>query len=120
MLDPHEPDTHTHDTTEQPAPPAPRRRRAASRPAGPPSTASNAPEIERPQESPEPVSEDFTTAEITPPAEKTTKNPRPSAPPRNALTRRLRARVRSPRLRARGRPRRPWPWLLKLRPTRLA
>ena len=49
MLDPHEPDTRTHDTTEQPAPPAPRRRRAASRPAGPPSTAPNAPEIERPQ-----------------------------------------------------------------------
>jgi ribonuclease E len=73
MLDPHEPDTHTHDTTEQPAPPAPRRRRAASRPAGPPSTAPNAPEIERRQESSEPVSEDFPTAEITPPAEKTTK-----------------------------------------------
>ena len=75
MLDPHEPDTHTHDTTEQPAPPAPRRRRAASRPAGPPSTAPNAPEIQRPLESPEPVSEDFTTPEITPPAEKTAKKP---------------------------------------------
>jgi ribonuclease E len=75
MLDPHEPDTHTHDTTEQPAPPAPRRRRAASRPAGPPSTAPNAPEIQRPLESPEPVSEDFATPEITPPAEKTAKKP---------------------------------------------
>ena len=75
MLDPHEPDTHTHDTTEQPAPPAPRRRRAASRPAGPPSTAPNAPEIQRPLESPEPVSEDFTTPEITPAAEKTAKKP---------------------------------------------
>jgi ribonuclease E len=73
MLDPHEPDTHTHDTTEQPAPPAPRRRRAASRPAGPPSTAPNAPEIQRPVESPERGSEDFTAAEITPPAEKTAK-----------------------------------------------
>jgi ribonuclease E len=73
MLDPHEPDTHTHDTTEQPAPPAPRRRRAASRPAGPPSTAPNAPEIQRPLESPERGSEDFTAAEITPPAEKTAK-----------------------------------------------
>jgi ribonuclease E len=75
MLDPHEPDTHTHDTTEQPAPPAPRRRRAASRPAGPPSTAPNAPEIQRPLESPEAISEDFTTPEITPPAEKTAKKP---------------------------------------------
>jgi ribonuclease E len=75
MLDPHEPDTHTHDTTEQPAPPAPRRRRAASRPAGPPSTAPNAPEIQRRQESPEPVSEDFTATEITPTAEKTAKKP---------------------------------------------
>jgi ribonuclease E len=75
MLDPHEPDTRTHDTTEQPAPPAPRRRRAASRPAGPPSTAPNAPEIERPHGSPEPVSEDSAAAEITPPAEKTAKKP---------------------------------------------
>ncbi|HEX6760307.1 MAG TPA: Rne/Rng family ribonuclease [Propionibacteriaceae bacterium] len=73
MLDPHEPDTRTHDTTEQPAPPPPRRRRAASRPAGPPSTAPNAPEIERPDGSPEPASEASAAAEITPPAEKTAK-----------------------------------------------
>ena len=119
MLDPHEPDTRTHDTTEQPAPPAPRRRRAASRPAGPPSTAPNAPEIERPHGSPEPVSED-SAAEITPPAEKTAKKPRPSAPLRNALSRLLRARVRSPKPRVGERPRRPWPWLPKLRPTRFA
>ena len=75
MLDPHEPHTHTQDTTEQPSPPTTRRRRAASRPAGPPSTAPNAPEIERPQESPEPVSEDFIAVEITPPAEKTARKP---------------------------------------------
>jgi ribonuclease E len=71
MLDPHELDTNTHDTTEQPASPAPRRRRAASRPAGPPSSAPNAPEIQRPAESPEPISEDLTAAEIAPSALKT-------------------------------------------------
>jgi ribonuclease E len=75
MLDPHEPDTQTHDTTEQPAPPTPRRRRAASRPAGPPSTAPNAPEIQRPQGSPEPIGEDLTAAKSTPPAEKTARKP---------------------------------------------
>jgi ribonuclease E len=75
MLDPHEPDTQTHDTTEQPAPPTPRRRRAASRPAGPPSTAPNAPEIQRPEVSPEPISKDLTAAESTPPAEKTARKP---------------------------------------------
>ena len=47
MLDPDEPNTHTQNPIESPAaPPAPRRRRAASRPAGPPSSALNAPEIE--------------------------------------------------------------------------
>jgi ribonuclease E len=75
MLDPHEPDTQTHDTTEQPAPPTPRRRRAASRPAGPPSTAPNAPEIQRPEVSPEPISKDLTAAESTPTAEKTARKP---------------------------------------------
>jgi len=47
MLDPNEPDTHTQETTEQPAAQPPRRRRAASRPAGPPSSAPDAPKIER-------------------------------------------------------------------------
>jgi ribonuclease E len=75
MLDPHEPDTQTPDTTEQPAPPTPRRRRAASRPAGPPSTAPNAPEIQRPEVSPEPISKDLTAAESTPTAEKTARKP---------------------------------------------
>ena len=47
MLDPDEPNTHTQNPIESPAaPPAPRRRRAASRPAGPPSSALNAPKIE--------------------------------------------------------------------------
>ena len=73
MLDPT--NTRTHDTTEQPAPPAPRRRGRRSRPAGPPSTAPNAPEIERPGRSPEPVSEDSAAAEISSPAEKTAKKP---------------------------------------------
>jgi ribonuclease E len=75
MLDPDELDTRTHDTTEQPGSPAPRRRRAASRPAGPPSSAPDAPEIQRPPELPEPASEDVTAAEITPPAEKTARKP---------------------------------------------
>jgi ribonuclease E len=48
MLDPHEPTMHTQESNEQPsAEPAPRRRRAASRPAGPPSSAADAPKIER-------------------------------------------------------------------------
>ena len=47
MLDPDEPDTHTQNTIESPAQHAPRRRRAASRAAGPPSSAPDAPQIER-------------------------------------------------------------------------
>jgi ribonuclease E len=76
MLDPHEPDTPTQETTEQPAAQhAPRRRRAASRPAGPPSSAPDAPVIERVDEAPEPVSADASGAEITPPIEKIAKKP---------------------------------------------
>jgi ribonuclease E len=74
MLDPHEPDTPTQETTEQPAAQhAPRRRRAASRAAGPPSTAPDAPAIERVDEPPETVSADSTGTEIPPPVEKTAK-----------------------------------------------
>jgi ribonuclease E len=74
MLDPHEPDTPTQETTEQPAAQhAPRRRRAASRAAGPPSTALDAPAIERVDEPPETVSADSTGTEIPPPVEKTAK-----------------------------------------------
>ena len=74
MLDPHEPDTSTQETNEEsPAKPAPRRRRAASRPAGPPSSAPNAPTIERPNELPETVSEDSTEAEVAAPPEKAAK-----------------------------------------------
>jgi ribonuclease E len=51
MLDPDEPIAHTQNTIQEPeAQPAPRRRRAASRPAGPPSSAPDAPGIERPLE----------------------------------------------------------------------
>ena len=74
MLDPNEPDTSTQETNEEPpAQPAPRRRRAASRPAGPPSSAPNAPTIERPTGLPEPVSEGSTEAELASPPEKTAK-----------------------------------------------
>jgi ribonuclease E len=71
MLDPHEPGTPTSETNEAPpAQPAPRRRRAASRPAGPPSSAPDAPSIEGARE--EPVSEHSTGTELAPPAEKST------------------------------------------------
>ncbi len=74
MLDPNEPDTSTQDTNEEsPAQPAPRRRRAASRPAGPPSSAPNAPTIERPIGLPEPVGDGSTEAELASPPEKTAK-----------------------------------------------
>ena len=86
MLDPNEPDTSTQETNEEPpAQPAPRRRRAASRPAGPPSSAPNAPTIERPTELPEPVSQDSTEAEVATQPEKTTKK---SAVKRTAKKRR--------------------------------
>ena len=76
MLDPNEPDTPTQEKTEEPAAQsAPRRRRAASRPAGPPSSAPDAPAIRRVEESAGPVSEDSAEPEATPPAEKTTKRP---------------------------------------------
>jgi ribonuclease E len=77
MLDPNEPDTPTQETTtEQPsAQPTQRRRRAASRPAGPPSTAPDAPAIQRVVEPTEAVSADSTEAEITSPIEKSAKKP---------------------------------------------
>ena len=74
MLDPHEPDVPTQQTNEEPpAQPAPRRRRAASRPAGPPSSAPDAPSIESARDVPEPVSEHSTGAEVAPPTEKAAK-----------------------------------------------
>jgi ribonuclease E len=74
MLDPHEPDTPTPETIDQPpAPPAPRRRRAASRPAGPPSSAPNAPSIQGAREEPEPVTEHSVGTELAPPTEKSTR-----------------------------------------------
>jgi ribonuclease E len=76
MLDPHEPDAPTQETTEQPpTQPAPRRRRAASRPAGPPSSAPDAPAIQRTNEPAKAVSADSTGAEITSPIEKSAKKP---------------------------------------------
>ena len=74
MLDPHEPDTSTTETNEQPPaqPAAPRRRRAASRPAGPPSSAPDAPTIERPTEVPG-SGENSSEAEVATPPEKTAK-----------------------------------------------
>jgi ribonuclease E len=72
MLDPDEPNTHTQETTEESTvQPAPRRRRAASRPAGPPSSAPDAPKIERVQESSGPANEDADG--LAPPAEKAAK-----------------------------------------------
>jgi ribonuclease E len=66
MLDPHEP-TPTPETNEQPpAQPALRRRRAASRPAGPPSSDPDAPSIQGAREEPEPVSEHSTGTEPGP------------------------------------------------------
>jgi ribonuclease E len=86
MLDPNEPDTSTQETNEEPpTQPAPRRRRAASRPAGPPSSAPNAPTIERPTEVPEPVSQDSTEAEVATQPEETAKK---SAVKRTAKKRR--------------------------------
>src|SRR5215213_7700576 len=74
MLDPHEPDTSTTETNEQPPaqPAAPRRRRAASTPAGPPSSAPDAPTIERPTEVPG-SGENSSEAEVATPPEKTAK-----------------------------------------------
>jgi ribonuclease E len=91
MLDPNEPDTSTQETNEEPAAqPTTRRRRAASRPAGPPSSAPNAPTIERPTQLPEPAGEDSTEAQVATQPEKTvkksavkrtTKKPREETPP---------------------------------------
>ena len=73
MLDPDEPNTHIQDTTESPpVQPAQRRRRAASRPAGPPSSAPDAPQIERVVPSPGPAEENAGADELTP-AEKVAK-----------------------------------------------
>jgi ribonuclease E len=70
MLDPHEPNIHTQESNEQPsAEPISRRRRAASRPAGPPSSAPDAPQIERVEEESEPPSEDSASAGEEGPAE---------------------------------------------------
>jgi ribonuclease E len=67
MLDPHEPDTTTQETNEQPpTQPALRRRRAASRPAGPPSSDPDAPSIQGAREVPQPVSEHSTETELGP------------------------------------------------------
>ena len=74
MLDPNEPDTSTQETNEEAqAQPAPRRRRAASRPAGPPSSAPDAPSIKRASGLPAPGSDNSTEAEVAPANEKTTK-----------------------------------------------
>ena len=74
MLDPNEPDTSTQETNEEAqAQPAPRRRRAASRPAGPPSSAPDAPSIKRASGLPAPGSDNSTEAEVAPVNEKTTK-----------------------------------------------
>ena len=54
MLD-NEPDNHTQESPEQPVAPVVRRRRAASRPAGPPSSAPDAPPIEHSAPVDEPV-----------------------------------------------------------------
>jgi ribonuclease E len=74
MLDPDEPNTHTQDTTESPTvKPTQRRRRAASRPAGPPSSAPDAPQIERVLSSPGPAEENAGAEELTVRAEKVAK-----------------------------------------------
>jgi ribonuclease E len=76
MLDLDEPDTPTQETNEQPAKqPAPRRRRAASRAAGPPSSAPDAPAIERVNRASESASADSAGTEITPPVDKAAKKP---------------------------------------------
>jgi ribonuclease E len=72
MLDPDEPNTQTQETIEESTvQPAPRRRRAASRPAGPPSSAPDAPKIARVLESSAPANEDADG--LAPPAEKAAK-----------------------------------------------
>ena len=65
MLDPDEPTTQIQNTIEEPETrPAPHRRRAASRAAGPPSSAPHAPEIERVLESPAAASEASPAPEV--------------------------------------------------------
>jgi ribonuclease E len=74
MLDPDEPNTHIQDTSESPTvQPTQRRRRAASRPAGPPSSAADAPQIERVLSSPGPAEENAGADDLTVPAEKVAK-----------------------------------------------
>jgi ribonuclease E len=69
MLDLDEPNTHTHDTTQPPAQRVTRRRRAASRPAGPPSSAPDAPRIERVADSSGQVGQDASAADAGLPSE---------------------------------------------------
>jgi ribonuclease E len=71
MLDPDEPNKQAQETTEQPTAHAPeRRRRAASRPAGPPSSAPDAPSIERVAESSKAANDDGLVDEVAAPAVK--------------------------------------------------
>ena len=66
MLDPDEPNTHTQETTQASAQPVSRRRRAASRAAGPPSSAPDAPKIERVAELSRPLGQEVAAAEAVP------------------------------------------------------
>jgi ribonuclease E len=85
MLDPDEPKTHTQETNQPPAPPVPRRR-AASRAAGPPSSAADAPKIERIAESSGAVIEEAALADAAPPAEAASQDgPRPVTPEDQAM-----------------------------------
>jgi ribonuclease E len=86
MLDPDEPNTHTQETNQPPAPPAPRRRRAASRAAGPPSSAADAPQIERVAERSGGVIEEAAPADAAPPVEGSSGDgSRPVAPEDEAM-----------------------------------
>jgi ribonuclease E len=74
MLDPDEPNKQTQETTEQAGvQPPQRRRRAASRPAGPPSSAPDAPQIERDAESSGSANDEGLADDLAPAAEKSAK-----------------------------------------------
>jgi ribonuclease E len=74
MLDPDEPNQQTQETTQETTVQAPqRRRRAASRPAGPPSSAADAPQIERVAQSSGAANDDGLADEVAPAAEKAAK-----------------------------------------------
>jgi ribonuclease E len=74
MLDPDEPNQQTQETTQETTVQAPpRRRRAASRPAGPPSSAPDAPQIERVAQSSEAANDDGLVDEVPAAAEKAAK-----------------------------------------------